>query len=236
MRLRMIGFIAAVVAAIALAACGGSSPTTSSSSSTTSSSSSTTTTTTTTSTSSAAPVAQGSPNGLSYEGIPLQVGPFIAPADTTGTTPVDGIKCAPVEQLVYHIHAHLSVFDDGRLYALPAGIGIPGSSTVQTSEGPVATGGQCFYWLHTHTSDGVIHIESPTRRIYTMGQFFDEWHQPLTANRVGTLHGKISAYFNGKPWTKSVRAIPLLPHALIQFDIGEPAPPLTHVNWAGTGL
>ena len=175
MRLRMIGFVAAVVAAIALAACGGSSPTTSSSSSTT-------TTTTTTSTSSAASVAQGSPNGLSYEGIPLQVGPFIAPADTTGTTPVDGIKCAPVEQLAYHIHAHLSVFDDGRLYALPAGIGIPGSSTVQTSEGPVATGGHCFYWLHTHTSDGVIHIESPTQRIYTLGQFFDEWHQPLTAN------------------------------------------------------
>ncbi len=82
----------------------------------------------------------------------------------------------------------------------------------------------------------MIHIESPTQRIYTLGQFFDEWHQPLTANRVGDLHGKIAAFFNGKPWTKNVRAIPLLPHALIQFDIGEPTPPLMKVNWAGTGL
>ena len=97
-----------------------------------------------------------------------------------------------IEQLAYHIHAHLAVFVNGRLYALPAGIGIPGSTTEQTTEGPVAAGGQCFYWLHTHSSDGVIHIESPTQRIYTLGNFFDEWHQPLSANQVGDVHGKIS--------------------------------------------
>jgi hypothetical protein len=141
-----------------------------------------------------------------------------------------------VEQLAYHIHAHLTVYDDGKLYSLPAGIGIPGSATEQTTEGPVASGGQCFYWLHTHTSDGVIHIESPTQKIYTLGDFFDEWHQPLSADRVGDLHGKITAFYNGKTWTKNLRDIPLEPHAVIQFNIGEPAPPLVKINWAGTGL
>jgi hypothetical protein len=141
-----------------------------------------------------------------------------------------------VEQLAYHIHAHLAVFDDGRLYALPGGIGIPGSQVVQTSEGPVASGGQCFYWLHTHTFDGVIHIESPTQRVYTLGEFFNEWHQPLSSNQVGGLHGKITAFVNGKAYKGNLRSIPLLPHAVIQFNIGEPAPPLMNVNWSGTNL
>ena len=51
--------------------------------------------------------------------------------------------------------------------------------------GRSAAGGQCIYWLHTHAPDGVIHIESPTQRIYTLGNFFDEWRQPLSANQVG---------------------------------------------------
>jgi hypothetical protein len=149
---------------------------------------------------------------------------------------VDGISCGPTEQLAYHIHARLAVFSGGRIYSLPAGVGIPGSTAGETQYGPVASGGQCIYWLHTHTSDGIIHVESPTQRIYTLGDFFDIWHQPLTDSRVGNLHGRVAAYVNGKPWTQSVRAVPLLPHALIQLDIGEPTPPLQTVNWSRTGL
>lgn len=100
----------------------------------------------------------------------------------------------------------------------------------------MAGGGQCVYWLHTHTSDGIIHVESPTQRVYTLGDFFDIWHQPLNASHVGLLHGKITAFFNGHLWTKNVRDIPLLPHGLIQLNIGEPAPPLMTVSWSGTHL
>ena len=82
----------------------------------------------------------------------------------------------------------------------------------------------------------MIHVESPTQRVYTLGNFFDEWHQPLSASQVGGVHGKITAFFNGRLWKKSLRDIPLLPHALIQFDIGQPAPPLMTVNWSQTGL
>jgi hypothetical protein len=174
---------------------------------------------------------------IGFEAVPIEQGPQLAPASSTGTSKVDGIACAPTEQLVYHIHAHLAVFDNGKLYALPAGIGIPGSQTVNTpNQGPIAEGGQCIYWLHTHAPDGVIHIESPTKRIYTLGNFFDEWRQPLTPTQVGTLQGKITAYVNGKLWKGSPRAIPLLAHQVIQFDIGEPTPPLMTVDWAKTQL
>ena len=159
---------------------------------------------------------------------------MLAPASTTGTGRSTGSSARPIEQLAYHIHAHLAVFENGRLDALPGGIGIPGSQDrpdpARVRWRPAAS---AIYWLHTHAPDGVIHIESPTKRIYTLGQFFDEWHQPLTSNRSATLQGKITAFVNGKPWTKSVRAIPLVPHAVIQFNVGEPAPPLTQVDWAG---
>jgi hypothetical protein len=226
---RLICACAALLAAVALAACGSSSHSSASHSNLAAPH------TSTTSTSSAATYYPA--NGIGYEGIPLEEGPAIAPAGTTlpGTT-VDGVRCAPVEQLAYHIHAHLAVFVNGRLYQLPAGIGIPGSVAQSTNYGPVAAGGKCFYWLHTHTADGVIHIESPTSRVYTLGDFFDEWHEPLSATQVGVVHGRINAFFNGKPWKHDLRSIPLLPHALIQLNIGEPTPPLVTVRWAGTGL
>ena len=69
------------------------------------------------------------------------------------------------------------------------GIGIPGSEVQQTSEGPVAVGGKCIYWLHTHAPDGVIHIESPFERVYTLGNLFDIWHQPLSKRQVGDAKG-----------------------------------------------
>lgn len=168
--------------------------------------------------------------------MPLEQGSLLAPASTTGTGKVDGISCAPSEQLVYHIHAHLAVFDDGRAYVLPAGVGIPGSAASVTPKGPIASGGQCIYWLHTHTTDGVIHIESPTKRIYVLGDFFDEWRQPLNAARVASLSGKITAYVNGKLWKGNPRSIPLLSHSDIQLELGQPTPPLITVDWSRTQL
>jgi len=82
--------------------------------------------------------------------------------------------------------------------------------------------GRCFSWLHTHVADGIIHIESPVQRTYTLGEFFDIWGQPLSANQVGPAHGKVTAFFNGKYWNGDPRQIPLLKHAQIQLDVGTP--------------
>jgi hypothetical protein len=171
------------------------------------------------------------------EGIRLENGPALAPASsTTPGTPVDGIQCAPVEQLAYHIHAHLQVFVDGQPKALPGAIGLIGPLAQQTAAGPFYGATQCYYWLHTHTHDGVIHIESPTQRIYTLGDFFDEWRQPLSADRVASAKGTVTAFINGRRWTKSPRDLPLLPHAVIQLDVGSPVVPFGTISWAGTQL
>jgi hypothetical protein len=213
----------AVVGALLLAGCGGSS----SSSSQTSS------------TSAAASTTSSDSSGQSqmgFEGVPIEQGSSLAPPSTTQTGTVDGIKCGATEQLAYHIHAHLLVYVNGQPRALPGGVGIPGSQVVSTAEGPVAAGGQCIYWLHTHAPDGIIHVESPTRRIYTLGQFFDEWHQPLSAHQVAGAKGTVSAVVNGKAWSKDPRDIPLLPHEVIQLSVGQPVVPFHGMSWAGLAL
>jgi hypothetical protein len=220
---------------VSIAACGSSSP---SSSTGTAAAGNTATsgTGTAASGSTGTSSATSSAPAIGFEGVPLQQGPEIAPASTTGTATVNGITCGPTEQLVYHIHARLSVFRNGQSYVLPAGVGIPGSKAVDTNQGPIASGGSCIYWLHTHTTDGVIHIESPSKKIYTLGDFFDIWRQPLSPNQVGTLHGAISAFINGKPWKKDPRDIKLLPHVDIQLQIGQPASPIVKTDWSQTQL
>jgi hypothetical protein len=235
----LVTVMVCALAALAIAGCGSSGSSAASSSSAggaTSTHSAAASTTGAASTSTAA-ASTSSGQTIGFEGVPLEQGPNLASAGTTQTGEVDGITCKPLEQLAYHIHAHLAVFDDGRLYALPAGVGIPGSQAEQTPQyGPVAVGGHCYYWLHTHTSDGVIHIESPTKTIYTLGDFFDIWHQPLSGTRVAALHGAITAFVNGKAWRKSPRDIPLLPHEDIQLEIGDPPPPLIMIDWKRTSL
>jgi hypothetical protein len=169
--------------------------------------------------------------------VALEQGRELAAASTTTSGgAINGIKCGAVEQLAYHIHAHLAVYVNGTPRALPAGIGIPGAVVQNTQSGPVVGNGTCFYWLHTHTTDGVIHIESPTQRIYTLGNFFDEWRQALSANQVASSTGKVIAFYNGKPWTQSPRSIPLEPHAAIQLDVGAPATSFQPMSFAGTSL
>jgi len=128
----------------------------------------------------------------------------------TGAT-VDGIKCQTSEQVAYHIHAHLAIYASGDPQAVPAGIGIPG--------------GRCLYWLHTHDATGVIHVESPAQRAYTLGQFFDIWGQPLSTSQVGRASGQVTVFLNGKRFSGDPRSIKLTPHALIQLDVGKVVPP-----------
>src|SRR5215469_9659650 len=86
---------------------------------------------------------------------------------------VDGISCSSSEQTLFHIHAHLTIFVNGTARQVPAAIGIPGAVPQQTPAGPIVAQGTCFYWLHTHAADGIVHIESPVQRTFTLGQFFD---------------------------------------------------------------
>jgi hypothetical protein len=157
------------------------------------------------------------------EGVPVPDAASLASTATIATgQKVNGIGCDTSEQLVFHIHAHLTIFVNGTPRQVPAGIGIPGAVATQTQAGPFVQSGNCFYWLHTHAPDGIIHIESPVQRTYTLGDFFDEWGQPLSATRAGTATGHVTALYNGQVWTGNPRDIPLTAHAQIQLEVGTP--------------
>ena len=145
---------------------------------------------------------------LGPEGIALETGPALAPTSTaaTGQT-VDGIGCDATEQVVFHIHAHLAVYVGGSARQIPAGIGTVEPSVSQTSRGPLASATRCYYWLHTHSTDGVIHIESPAQRTYTLGDFFDIWRQPLNGQQAGPAAGPVTAFVNGAKYGGDPRAL-----------------------------
>jgi hypothetical protein len=162
------------------------------------------------------------PGAPGSEGVPVPAAaPLAGLAAATGR-PVDQISCQTSEQTLFHIHAHLAIFVNGRVRQVPAAIGVPGAQAQQTPNGPFITAGTCFYWLHTHAPDGIIHIESPVQRTYTLGDFFDEWGQPLGPTQAGPAAGPVVALYDGQVYQGNPRDIPLSAHAQIQLDIGTP--------------
>jgi hypothetical protein len=158
--------------------------------------------------------------------------PASAGAGTAVTgQPVDGISCQSSEQTLFHIHAHLTVFVNGAARQIPAAIGIPGAVAQSTPAGSFVEQGTCFYWLHTHAADGIIHIESPVHRSYTLGNFFDEWGQPLSTSRVGPATGHVVAIYNGQVFQGNPRDIPLTAHAQIQLEVGAPLVGPEHITF-----
>jgi hypothetical protein len=168
-------------------------------------------------------------------GLPTPTPHFLAPLSAAAMgTAIDGIQCETAERTVYHIHAHLSVYVDGAVRQIPEGVGIaPPRQETPSDAGPYVTGGKCFYWLHTHTDDGLIHIESPSPQTFTLGQFFDLWGQPLGAGEVAMAAGSVTAYVDGQLYTGDPRAIPLTAHTVIQLDVGTPITPKTFQFPAG---
>ncbi|MDA8267523.1 MAG: hypothetical protein M0Z63_01240 [Actinomycetota bacterium] len=177
-------------------------------------------------------VGAGSPGPAGPEGVPVPQAPVLASAGSTANAqPVDGISCDRSEQTLFHVHTHLTIFVNGRARQIPAGIGIaPPRTAQQTPEGPFVSGGSCLYWLHTHAADGIVHIESPVRRAFTLGDFFAIWGQPLGPDQVGPATGTVTAYVNGTVHLGNPAAIALGAHVQIQLDVGSPlvAPETIH--------
>jgi hypothetical protein len=132
---------------------------------------------------------------------------------------IDGIEGSSQEMLKVHVHAHLALFNKGQQIAIPYGIGIV--RPFQATNGFVGMG-QGIYWLHTHDATGIIHVESPDDRTYTLGQFFDIWGQPLTTTEVAGLKGAVHAFVDGKPYTGNPRGIVLGAHTQITLEVGTP--------------
>ena len=148
-------------------------------------------------------------------GVALASSKFLSSSSAAAQT-IDGIQCNAAEQLVFHNHAHLDIFINGQPYTIPSQVGI--------------VPGKCIYWLHTHDDSGIIHIESPVTRNFTLGQFFDIWKKNFSNVQVfdnmanGT--NTISVYVNGNKinGNTAYRNINLNEHDQITIVFGRPPP------------
>ncbi|WIB78991.1 hypothetical protein DEJ28_07800 [Curtobacterium sp. MCPF17_002] len=100
------------------------------------------------------------------------------------------------ERLAEHVHTHLTVLDGATPVTVPANVGHSDRLRFAAQ-------------LHTHDTSGILHVESPTRRAFTLGQFFDEWGVPLSAWRVGGLRGELTVWVDGHRFIGNPRTIEL---------------------------
>jgi len=152
-------------------------------------------------------------------------GGLCAAAAPNGET-VNAIRCDPAEQVAFHIHQHLAIWDRGKPVGIPPDVGRPVLAN-------------CIYWLHTHTPDGIIHVESPTFRNYTLGDFFSVWGQPLSRSRAATAIAgpgeTMRIWVNGDPYSGDPRKIELAQHTDVTIEIGPPwkLPVTRFTGWQG---
>jgi hypothetical protein len=169
--------------------------------------------------------------------LPVETGSFLAPATTSRLGQiVDGIQCEPMAQLAYTSYAHLQVYVDGHSRAVPGGIGLVGPQPKLSSNGLSYSAATCMYWLHTRAADGLIEVQSPVSRRFTLGDLFAIWNQPLSSRRVARARGAVTATLDGVRWHGNPGTIPLTEHADIQLAVGEPVPAPQPVSWVSTNL
>jgi len=137
--------------------------------------------------------------------------------------PIAGISCDAMEGSRIHIHQHLVILDHGRPVDIPSDVGRPQSA-------------RCLYWIHTHTPDGIIHIEAPAERSFTLGDFFAVWGQPLSrtqaASATGTRKVPLKVWVDGKVYLGDPPKIVLASHTDITIEAGPPfTKPTLFTTW-----
>jgi hypothetical protein len=140
-----------------------------------------------------------------------------------GARAIAGISCDAMEGSRIHIHQHLAILDHGKPVEVPFDVGRPKDA-------------RCLYWLHTHTPDGIIHIEAPTDRKFTLGDFFEIWGQSLSRTRaataIGTRKVPLKIWVDGKAWLGDPRKIVLASHTDITIEAGPPfSKPTLFTSW-----
>jgi hypothetical protein len=167
-----------------------------------------------------------SPGKPGPEIVPIPDAPELAPAASKAspTHDVDGIKCQVNEPIAFHHHGHLTLFVNGKQRVIPAGIGVWPELEKQSGEFGhfKLTQGECLSWLVTRFADGIVHVEAPMVRAFTLGEFFDVWGQPLSETQIGPAQGPVTAIVNGRAWVGDPRGIPLTSHVQIQLEVGTP--------------
>jgi hypothetical protein len=120
-----------------------------------------------------------------------------------------GLDALSMEGTVLHHHEHLDLFVTGHRVTVPADVGIDERAGFLTE-------------LHTHDPSGIIHVESPVQRSFTLGQFFCEWGVKLNANCLGRYRGELAWWVNGRRMHGNPASLPLRQHQEIVIAAGRP--------------
>jgi len=141
---------------------------------------------------------------------PTQAPPWAAPANASARAQAAGLGMLTAEGSAEHIHTHLSITVDGQAITVPADVGID-------------LGAQLISPLHTHDTSGIIHVESPVQKDFTLGEFFTEWDVALSPNQVGsyaTAGGyTITTFVNGARQAGDPAGITLANHEDVDIVI-----------------
>jgi hypothetical protein len=85
------------------------------------------------------------------------------------TTREIALTCTTDMATEYHIHPILKIFINDVEVEIPANVGIEPT---------------CMRSLHTHTADGVLHVEAPVQRDFTLADFFAVWEKTFSATEL----------------------------------------------------
>jgi hypothetical protein len=125
----------------------------------------------------------------------------------------DNMEQQTMEGQVLHIHQHLDIFVHGDAVPVPANIGI----------------NQAQGWLsavHGHDDTGIIHVESPFKATFTLGEFFDIWGVRFTKECIGGYcadsANTLQVYVNGALYEGDPRTLALDAHQEIAVIYGTP--------------
>jgi hypothetical protein len=162
---------------------------------------------------------------------PLATFPAIGGA-AAGAQPIDNMTCDPSQGGAQHLHDYLKIYIDGQQMTVPPGVGIPAG---------------CLYPLHVHNGEpNVIHVETAdAKRVFTLGEFFDVWGQPLSATQIGgykanAQHKLVYEVFDASGKLSTVtsdpRQLALVNHDTIVILYNSPnVHPTPYTNWTAIG-
>lgn len=122
--------------------------------------------------------------------------PWPRPTDLQHRADEAGLENVWGQRLAEHVHTHLTITDGDTPVVVPGDVGHSASERFAAQ-------------LHTHDTSGILHVESPTRERFTLGQFFDEWGVSLGPAHVGGLRGELTVWVDGKRSLGNPRSIEL---------------------------
>lgn len=145
------------------------------------------------------------------QGLQITPGPW-EPATEGLEDRTNALQLPPPSDTIYHVHAQLRVYVNGKQFKVPANVGID-------------QGKQYLASLHTHDDTGIIHMEAVEPYPFTLGQFFTIWGVKFTENQLGSYRGGnglvLETYVNGEKVPNGPR-YQIKPHDAIVVGFGKP--------------